>query len=67
MLARQLNTDTSLNISAECQKNAWYGWAGIKIISEVTMRTRKPDQLMQDLKENIKFDGPKGRKVIFPT
>ena len=46
-------------------EEAWYGWAGIKIISEVTMRTRKPDDLMQDLKEDIKFDGQKGAGYLF--
>ena len=46
-------------------EKAWYGWAGIKIISEVTMRTRKPDNLMQDLKGDIKFDGQKGRRLSF--
>ena len=29
------------------------------------MRTRKPDDLMQDLKEDIKFDGQKGRRLSF--
>ena len=63
--AQQLNNRYFVKYKRRMSENAWFGWAGIKIISEVTMRTQKPDQLMQDLKENIKFDGQKGRKLSF--
>ena len=63
--ARQLNNRYFAKFNRRMSEEAWYGWAGIKIISEVTMRTRKPNNLMQDLKGDIKFDGQKGRRLSF--
>ena len=63
--AQQLNNRYLAKYNRRMSEDAWFGWVGVKIISEVTMRTRKPSELMQDLKENIKFDGQKGRKLSF--
>ncbi len=63
--ARQLNNRYFGKFNRRMSEEAWYGWAGIKIVSEVTMRTRKPNDLIRDLKEDIKFDGQKGRRLSF--
>ena len=63
--AIQLNNRFFAKYNRRMSENAWFGWVGMKIISETTMRTRKPTDLTRDLKGNIKFDGQKGRKLSF--
>ncbi len=63
--AIQLNNRYQAKYNRRMSEEAWFGWAGVKIISEVIMRKQKPADLIKNLKEDIKFDGQKGRKLSF--
>lgn len=63
--ALQLNNRFFKYYKEVMSEKAWFGWVSVKIIAEVSLRTRNPEQLIVNLKGNLKFDGQKGRKLSF--
>lgn len=63
--ALQLNNRFFNKYNEPMSDEAWFGWVSIKIIAELFIRKKNPDNFIFDLKNNINFDGQKGRKLSF--
>ena len=63
--ALQLNNRFFNQFNKPMSGEAWFGWVSIKIIAELSIRKKNPNNLIFDLKNDIRFDGQKGRKLSF--